>query len=124
MVRTDSEAGNPFGEVVTLGIIRGLLAMLPALFLTGCGPKEAAFPISDTELKALLRDIHTSEAALQSVFSKRKDSLRTVYMNQIYRIHRTDSASVSAILFRLREDPVRLDRIYREMLDEMADIPD
>jgi hypothetical protein len=69
-------------------------------------------------------DIHTSEAALQSVYGGRKDSLRLVYMQYIYRIHHLDSLTVNRLLNKLREDPEKIEAIYQKMLDDMVAIPD
>jgi hypothetical protein len=94
------------------------------LLFTACKAENKEYALTDKEIKTLLMDIHISEAALQSVFGRRKDSLREVYMSNIYKIHRTDSVFVQRLLIKLREDPEKIEVIYQQMLDEMSAIPD
>ena len=100
------------------------LFVLFIVLLIGCEKKAKPYDFSDKEIKTILADIHTSEAALQSVFGKRKDSLRQVYMNDIYKIHHTDSLTIVRLLNKLREDPEKIEIIYQQLLEEMSSIPD
>ena len=101
-----------------------VLFVLTIVLLNGCEKKAEPYDFSDKEIKTILADIHTSEAALQSVFGIRKDSLRQVYMNDIYVIHHTDSMKIVQLLNKLREDPEKLEIIYQQLLEEMSSIPD
>lgn len=101
-----------------------VLFVLTTVLLNGCEEKAEPYDFSDKEIKTILADIHTSEAALQSVFGKRKDSLRQVYMNDIYKIHRTDSLKIVRLLNKLREDPEKIETVYQQLLEEMSSIPD
>ena len=101
-----------------------VLFVLTTLLLNGCEEKAEPYDFSDKEIKTILADIHTSEAALQSVFGKRKDSLRQVYMNDIYKIHRTDSLKIVRLLNKLREDPEKIEIVYQQLLEEMSSVPD
>lgn len=101
-----------------------VLFVLSTIVFIGCEGKTEPYEFSDKEIKIILADIHTSEAALQSVFGKRKDSLRQVYMNDIYLIHQTDSIRIVRLLNKLREDPEKLELIYQQLLEEMSSIPD
>jgi hypothetical protein len=101
-----------------------VLFVLTIVLLIGCEKKAAPYDFSDKEIKTILADIHTSEAALQSVFGKRKDSLRQVYMNDIYKIHHTDSLKIVRLLNKLREDPEKIEMVYQQLLEEMSSIPD
>jgi hypothetical protein len=101
-----------------------VLFVLTIVLLIGCEKKAEPYDFSDKEIKTILADIHTSEAALQSVFGKRKDSLRQVYMNDIYKIHHTDSLKIVRLLNKLREDPEKIEMVYQQLLEEMSSIPD
>ena len=101
-----------------------VLFVLSIVLLNGCEEKVEPYDFSDKEIKTILADIHTSEAALQSVFCKRKDSLRQVYMNDIYKIHHTDSLKIVRLLNKLREDPEKIEIVYQQLLEEMSSIPD
>ena len=101
-----------------------VLFVLTIVLLIGCEKKAEPYDFSDKEIKTILADIHTSEAALQSVFGKRKDSLRQVYMNDIYKIHHTDSLKIVSLLNKLREDPEKIEMVYQQLLEEMSSIPD
>jgi len=98
--------------------------LLLILLFTQCKSEKKEYALTDNQIKTLLMDIHTSEAALQSVFGRRKDSLRIVYMKHIYKINRTDSIFVQFFLLKLREDPEKMEVIYQQMLEEMSAIPD
>lgn len=101
-----------------------VLSILTIALVNGCEKKAEPYDFSDEEIKLIIYDIHTSEAALQSVFGKRKDSLRQVYMNDIYKIHRTDSLKIVRLLNKLREDPEKIELVYQQLLEEMSSIPD
>jgi len=101
-----------------------VLFVMSVVLLNGCEKKAEPYDFSDKEIKTILADIHTSEAALQSVFGKRKDSLRQVYMNDIYKIHHTDSLKIVRLLNKLREDPEKIEFVYQQLLEEMSSIPD
>ena len=101
-----------------------VLFVLSIVLLNGCEEKVEPYDFSEKEIKTILADIHTSEAALQSVFGSRKDSLRQVYMNDIYKIHHTDSLKLVRLLNKLREDPEKIEIIYQQLLEEMSSIPD
>jgi PBP1b-binding outer membrane lipoprotein LpoB len=101
-----------------------VLFVLFIVLLNGCEEKAEPYDFSDKEIKTILADIHTSESALQSVFGQRKDSLRQVYMNDIYKIHRTDSLKIVRLLNKLREDPEKIEIVYQQLLEEMSSIPD
>jgi hypothetical protein len=101
-----------------------VLFVLSIVLLNGCEEKVEPYDFSEKEIKTILADIHTSEAALQSVFGSRKDSLRQIYMNDIYKIHHTDSLKLVRLLNKLREDPEKIEIIYQQLLEEMSSIPD
>ena len=101
-----------------------VLFVLSIVLLNGCEEKVEPYDFSEKEIKTILADIHTSEAALQSVFGSRKDSLRQVYMNDIYKIHHTDSLKIVRLLNKLREDPEKIEMVYQQLLEEMSSIPD
>ena len=101
-----------------------VLFVLTIVLLIGCEEKAEPYNFSDEEIKTILADIHTSEAALQSVFGIRKDSLRQIYMNDIYKIHHTDSLKIVRLLNKLREDPEKIEIVYQQLLEEMSAIPD
>lgn len=101
-----------------------VLFIISIVLLNSCEKKVEPYDFSDKEIKTILADIHTSEAALQSVFGERKDSLRQVYMNDIYKIHHTDSLKIVRLLNKLREDPEKIEIVYQQLLEEMSSIPD
>lgn len=101
-----------------------VLSILSIVLVIGCEKKVEPYDYSDDKIKIILSDIHISEAALQSVFGKRKDSLRQVYMNDIYKIHQSDSLKIVRLLTKLREDPEKIELVYQQMLEEMSSIPD
>ncbi|MCB9080401.1 MAG: DUF4296 domain-containing protein [Lewinellaceae bacterium] len=102
--------------------MRRLGFFLLLLGVLGCQQVQEPLPIAERDLVPILLDIHVAEDALQSVFGPRRDSLRAVYFQEIYRIHRTDSVALANTMLRLREDPERLERVYQRVIDLLEDV--
>ena len=82
-----------------------------------CGEEEAKFTMSEDELVQLLYDIQAAEAALQTVHSNIKDSVITVYYDQIFEIHKIDQAILYENIKTLKTSPEKAHKIYKKVLD-------
>ena len=59
----------------------------------GCGEKDAKPVIPAENMIKVLGDVHMVEGALLNVRHVHKDSMRTVYYDQIYQIHEISEES-------------------------------
>lgn len=64
----------------------------------------------------VLADAHVAEAALQNIHGPRRDSLATLYYDQIFAIHGITKEDFEYTYDRMREQPELLDEIYGEVM--------
>ena len=97
------------------------LGFFVLLFLTiaACKPRPARLPIEEKQLISVLIDVHVAEAAVQGLRGHTKDSIINLYYEQICQIHGLDRATFESAMESLREDPVRLEKLYNEVMKEM-----
>jgi len=95
-----------------------ILAMLVAA--VACGSPEEPPPVltaDDLKLARVIADLHVAEAAAEKYRDGvRRDSVRAVYLRQIYAIHSVDSAWVAERFQEMAADPVRMDSVYARAL--------
>ncbi len=96
------------------------LLLMGALLMGGCGEKPKPISISEKEMVPILRDVHIAEAALQTMASNTRDSMAQIYYLQIFKIHGVTWDDFEQTMSVLREDPVRMERIYEEVMEELA----
>ncbi len=96
------------------------LFYLATFTIMGCGEKPQAISISEEEMVPILRDVHIAEAALQALSSNSRDSMAEVYYLQIFKIHGVTWDDFEQTMGVLREDPIRLERIYEKVMEELA----
>lgn len=89
------------------------------LSLSACGGKPDAPEFDEKQLISVLIDVHVAEAAAQNLRGRTKDSVLNVYYEQIFQVHGMDRAAFEATMESLREDPVRLEALYSEVMKEM-----
>ena len=87
--------------------------------VTACKPEEKPLPISEEKLIVVLTDVHLAEAGLQNLRGDTRDSIANLYYEQIYAIHGIEKGSFDETMAMLREDPVRLERIYRQVMERL-----
>lgn len=88
----------------------GIIAFL--FMLTACNKEKVILSLPIKEVAELMIDVHSAEAALQSVFGSRKDSLAGVYYEQIYKIHAIDSTQFQELMQSLRDNPALMKEVY------------
>lgn len=89
------------------------------LLLTNCGNKKVALPLPLEEVADIIIDVHSAEAALQSVYGRRKDSLAQVYYHQIYEIYEIDSLEFKALMLTLRNHPDLMQSVYKRAMEKV-----
>ena len=82
-------------------------------------PTEQNLAIPKEELKKVLMDVHIAEAVLQPLSEKQKDSLRTVYYDQIYKIHDINPQAYENALKQLKSDPRTMRFLYEDLLEDI-----
>jgi len=76
-------------------------------------------PMDRTKLIQVLADMHTAEAALQTLINETKDSVAEVYYKQIYQIHGVDKATIDEAMHVLQSQPILLQEVYEDLLDTL-----
>jgi hypothetical protein len=84
-----------------------------------CEAGHKKLPIPEKKLIQILTDAHYAEAALQDVYGSQKDSLKQVYFQEIYQLYETSEEELNKTMDILRKDPVRLDKIYQQVVENL-----
>ncbi len=104
-----------------LGISSRLITIsfLVLLFLISCQETEnnETFVLDETTFVRVLADVHLAEAALQNLSVADKDSVGSIYYDQIYTIHGIDETELSSCLEVLKTNPIIAKRIYKIVQD-------
>ena len=96
-----------------------LCGVLFSLF--SCGKSDLPLSIREEALIPILADVHLAEAALQNTYGAVKDSLSGLYYEQIFTIHGVSQADFEQTMSILREDPLRMERIYGRVLELLTE---
>ncbi|MCG8328109.1 MAG: DUF4296 domain-containing protein [Chitinophagales bacterium] len=99
--------------------MRTLFLFLIIVSAIACGREEAPLPLTEDKLVAVIVDAHIAEAALQNLRGDLKDSMATIYYEQICTIHNIEKADFDSSMALLRERPEEIERIYREAMNEI-----
>ena len=96
-----------------------LLFVLLQFFCFSCyQPKERLQPVlTEEQLVAILKDIHLAEAMLTTENDRiKKDSLAYLYYEQIFFMHKVDTADFNQSMNALFSDPERIDSLYKKVM--------
>ena len=88
--------------------------------LFACQKAAPDLLIPEEKLIAILADTHLAEAAIQNLFKEVKDSMGEVYYQQICEIHEVSKADFEQTMSQLREDPLRLEQLYRQVMEKLS----
>lgn len=94
--------------------------VLLCLSLFACQKAPPELLVPEEKLVAILADAHIAEAAIQNLIKEVKDSLGEVYYQQICEIHEVNKADFEQTMVQLREDPLRLEQIYRKVMEKLS----
>ncbi len=100
-------------------LTRFLLAIFLFCSVAACNDEPRPLRVPEERLVLVLADIHIAEAALQALRGDTKDSMSAVYYDQIYTLHKVDSAAVHQSLEQLREDPQRMKDLYDRVMERV-----
>ncbi len=91
-----------------------------ALSFVGCKEeKPEPLPFEEEKIIAILLDVHLAEAAIQSLGKVMKDSMSSVYYDQICIIHDIKRGEFDSLLETLRTRPDDLKNLYQKMLERI-----
>ena len=96
-----------------------LIFLCGSICFLSCQEEEIKPQITDEEMIKILTDLHISEAAILSLNQKIKDSVSTVYYQQIFEIHGVTDSVFYSDLEILRKDAKRLEGLYQKVLDKI-----
>ena len=97
-----------------LTTVSGLL-----FFVISCGEKEIPIPLSEEKMIEVLIDIHMAESMIEKLPVLDRDTVGSVYYRMIYRTHGISKEDFDESISILREDPVRLNKVYSEILEQL-----
>ncbi len=93
--------------------------MLLFFVLSACQPRQEELMIPDDTLIQVLSDAHIVEGALLSVKPSEKDSLRTLYYQQIFEIHEISEEGFEHDVEVLKIRPKLMEKIYGKVLETL-----
>ena len=97
-----------------------LITVTGLLFLLiSCGEKEIPIPLSEEKMIAVLIDMHMAESMIEKLPVLDRDTVGNVYYRMIYRTHGISKEDFDESISILREDPVRLNKVYSEILEQL-----
>jgi len=90
------------------------------LFLIFSSCKEDVKLTIDEELLIkVIVDAHLAEAALQNLTKARKDSMATLYYNQIFQIHEVSQETFETNMNILKAHPHVAESVYEKVIDQL-----
>jgi hypothetical protein len=89
------------------------------LSLFACKNDEIKLSIPTAKMVSILADIHVAESAAAYLSSTQKDSMTSVYYNQIYEIHNVKAEEVKQNLDMIKREPIQLEKIYKMVIDTL-----
>lgn len=96
-----------------------LLVLAWCLSWYSCKEKEIPIPLSEEKMIEVLIDIHMAEAMLDKLPITDQDTVGHVYYRMIFREHEVSQEDFDRSMAVLREDPVRLNVIYEQILEQL-----
>jgi hypothetical protein len=89
----------------------------------GMGCMEEPKPsLPQEKIVAILTDIHMAEAAGHRLFGEVKDSMLTIYYQQVYDLHGVQESEFLEDLDLLYQHPNQLEGIYEQVLERMNEL--
>lgn len=95
----------------------GILGCLVLFF--SCGKEEVPIPLSEEKMIDVLIDLHMAESMIEKLPLTDRDTVGHVYYRMIYREHGVSEEDFDQSIAVLREDPVRLNAIYEQVLEKL-----
>ena len=85
------------------------------LVTTACGPDKSVPSIEDEKLLPLFFDLQTAKVAIEKSLPEDRDSLSSVYRQQILDMHNVSEEQLDETVSYLYDHPSVMDSLYKEM---------
>jgi hypothetical protein len=102
-------------------VIRLRVVACTLCFLAACGEKkEEPLTLSDEKMVKVLVDVHIMESALQDVNFRLRDSVKTVFYNQVYEMNDISEAQFIENIEIMDRQPKLMSRVYSKVMEELS----
>lgn len=99
---------------------RTFLLVVIVVSLLACRPEKVKLPLSDEQLVAVLVDIQTVEAIVDKLPAAQLDTVGRAYYDVVFQTHEITQEEFDQSMLILREDPIRLNAIYEQVLERLT----
>jgi len=93
-----------------------LIASLPA-----CQKTEYNYTLSEDQFRAILLDIHASEAMVKTYDVNSRDSVSQVFYQQILEIHEVEASIFEKDFLMLKRNPKKLEELYKQVEKDLEE---
>lgn len=99
------------------------IVLLVCFFLmVSCNEKPDKMMIPEETLVSVLADVHVAEGALLSIDHTQKDSLKSIYYQQIFEIHSVSDTAFAHDMTILKNNPEQMEIIYEQVMKKINEI--
>jgi len=95
-----------------------IIGVLTAL---GCQQDEVNYVLEEEMMIKILVDMHIAEAAALQGDVSQRDSLRTIYYDQIFEIHEISKKTYEEDMELLKRDAKRLTNTYDKVIEQLKE---
>jgi hypothetical protein len=102
--------------------IVGFIILFLCVYSCKPKPKVYDFEIPQNKLVGILADLHVAEAAIGQYTEEKKDSMRTLFVTEIFQIQKIDKALFDTIVSQLNYHPELNYEIQRMVFDSLKSL--
>ncbi len=95
-----------------------LFQLVCIVFFISCG-QRTNFILPEDKMVDILMDLHVAEAAIANTDPAKKDSLSSIYDNQIFTLHHATQKEFKACLKQYQQEPAKLEKVYKKVTDKL-----
>ncbi len=92
-----------------------MLGLLLMILLPACQKAEYSYTLSEEQLQNIILDIHASEAMVKTYDVNHRDSISSVFYQQILEIHEVEDSIFEADFLMLKNNPKKLEGFYKQI---------
>jgi len=98
-----------------------MLGFLLFTSLPACQKTEYSYSLSEEQLRAILLDIHASEAMVKTYDINSRDSISKVFYQQILEIHEIEASIFEKDFQMLKRNPKKLEDLYKNVEKDLEE---
>lgn len=91
------------------------------ILLFACKKDTIVLTMPTAKMVSILADIHVAESAAGYLSGTKKDSVVSIYYQQIYEIHSVKAEEVKQNLDALKREPAQLEKVYKMVVDTLEE---